>query len=150
MLPLVTFTKLLFEEKKMNKILYPDNLDDKFYEKTIQANPNVILEGFYNGRHNTEYEKSRVGLGSSYKLIYLCDYWLDGYCWQDNYSFYHVADTNVLRLIEKKYNEFCIPFGCLIIAVKFRNEMHVMSPDGKGFDLLFNKKAYRQYLELNK
>ncbi len=36
----------------MNTIIYPDNLDDKFYEKTIQANLNVILDGFYYGRHN--------------------------------------------------------------------------------------------------
>ena len=40
--------------------------------------------------------------------------------------------------------------GCLAIAVKHRKEIHAMAPDGNGFDLLFNKKAYRQYLELNK
>ncbi len=95
-----------------------------------------------------KYEKSRVGLGSSYKLIYLCDYWLDGYCWQDNYSFYHVPDTRVLGLIEKYYNT-TIPLGCLAIAVKHRNEKHYMAPKGKGFDLIFRKKAFFDYLELN-
>ena len=66
------------------------------------------------------------------------------------YSFFHVADTNVLRLVEKKYGEFSIPLGCLIIAVKHRDEKHVMGDNGMGFDLLFNKKAFHQYLELNK
>ena len=134
----------------MNPIIYPAKLDSKFYEKTIQANPNVVLDGFYYGRFNTEYEEGRVGLVNSYKLIYTCDYWLDGYYWHDNHSFFHVADTNVLRLIEKRYNEFSIPLGCLIIAVKHRDEMHVMGDNGKGFDLLFNKKAFHEYLALNK
>ncbi len=134
----------------MNTIIYPDKLDTKFYEKTIRANPNVILDGFYYGRFDKAYMQSRLELVNSYKLTYTCDYWLDGYYWHDNRSYFHVADTNVLRLIEKKYDEFCIPLGCLIIAVKHRDEMHVMSPDGIGFDLLFNKKAFHEYLELNK
>ena len=134
----------------MNPIIYPAKLDSKYYEKTILANPNVVLDDFYYGPFDKAYEESRVELINSYKLTYTCDYWLDGYYWHDNYSFYHVADTNVLRLVEKKYEEFSIPLGCLIIAVKHRDEMHVMSPDGKGFDLLFNKKAFHEYLELNK
>jgi hypothetical protein len=134
----------------MNSIIYPDKLDTKFYEKTILANPNVILDGFYYGPFDKTYEESRVELVNSYKFIYTCDYWLDGYYWHDDRSYFHVADTNVLRLVEKKYGEFSIPLGCLIIAVKHRDEMHVMSPDGMGFDLLFNKKAFHQYLELNK
>jgi hypothetical protein len=134
----------------MNTIPFPNNLNEKFYESTILAFPNIKLDGFYYGPFNKTYEQSRVELVNSYKLIYTCDYWLDGYCWQDNYSRYHVADTNVLRLIEKKYNIFCIPIGCLDIAVKHRDEIHFMSPDGMGFDLIFKKKAFHNYLELNK
>ena len=134
----------------MNTIIYPNKLDSKFYEKTILANPNVILDGFYYGPFDKAYQKSRTDLINSYKLTYTCDYWLDGYYWHDDRSFFHVADTNVLRLIEKKYDEFCIPLGCLIIAVKHRDEVHVMGDNGMGFDLLFNKKAFHEYLELNK
>ncbi len=134
----------------MNTIIYPNKLDSKFYEKTILANPNVILDGFYYGPFDKAYQKSRTDLINSYKLTYTCDYWLDGYYWHDDRPFFHVADTNVLRLIEKKYDEFCIPLGCLIIAVKHRDEVHVMGDNGMGFDLLFNKKAFHEYLELNK
>ena len=82
----------------MNTIIYPDKLDTKFYEKTILANPNVILDGFYYGPFDKTYEESRVELVNSYKLTYTCDYWLDGYYWHDDRSYFHVADTNVLRL----------------------------------------------------
>ena len=130
----------------MNKIIYPDNLNDE-YEETIRLNPDVILNGFYYGSHNEAYKQSRVGLSNSCKQIYTCDYWLDGYCWQDNHSFYHVPDTQILKLIEKYYDE-TIPLGCFIIAVKHRDEKHVMSPDGSGFDLIIKKKAFFDYLEL--
>ena len=77
----------------------------------------------------------------------MCDFWLDGFCWQDNRSYYHVPDIRILELIEKYYKEE-IPLGCLIIAVKHRKERHVMSKDNDGFDLIFKKKAYFDYLEL--
>jgi hypothetical protein len=38
----------------------------------------------------------------------------------------------------------------LIIAVKHRGEKDVMSADGLSFDLIFKKKAFFDYLELNK
>jgi len=130
----------------MNKIIYPDNLNDE-YEETIRLNPDVILNGFYKGTKNEVYEKNREELRNNYKLTFTCDEWLDIFCWQDNHSFYHVPDTTVLRLIEKYYDE-TIPLGCFIIAVKHRDEIHVMSPDGSGFDLIFKKKAFFDYLEL--
>jgi hypothetical protein len=133
----------------MNTIPYPNNLDEKFYEKTILANPNIILDGFYFGPFDKKYDQSRADLTNSYKLIFVCDYWLDGHYFHDDRSYFHVADTNILNLIEKRYNIFCLPLGCLAIAVKHRDEMHVMAPDGNGFDLIFNKKAYFNYLELN-
>ena len=71
----------------MNSIIYPDKLDSKFYEKTILANPNVILDGFYYGTFDRTYEESRVELVNSYKFTYTCDYWLDGYYWHDNLLF---------------------------------------------------------------
>ena len=132
----------------MNSIIYPDKLDTKFYEKTILANPNVILDGFYYGPLDKAYEESRVELINSYKFTYTCDYWLDGYYWHDNRSYFHVPDTRVLELIEKYY-DITIPLGCLAIAVKHRKEVHAMAPDGNGFDLIFNKAAFRRYLELH-
>ena len=133
----------------MNTIPYPDKLDEKFYEKTILANPNIVLDEFYFGPFDKKYEQSRADLTNSYKLIFACDYWLDGHYFNDNRSYFHVADTNILNLIEKRYNIFCLPLGCLAIAVKHRDEMHLMAPDGNGFDLIFNKAAYRRYLELH-
>ena len=133
----------------MNKIYYPKWLSIEYYDATIENNENVILDGFYYGPHNKAFKKSRVELGSSYKLIYTCDYWLDGYCWQDNHSFYKVPDTTGLRLIEKYY-DITIPLGCLIIAVTHRGEKHIMGPDGNGFDIIFKKEALFDYLELNK
>ena len=133
----------------MNTIPYPDKLDEKFYEKTILANPNIVLDGFYFGPFDKKYEQSKADLTNSYKLIFACDYWLDGHYFNDNRSYFHVADTNILNLIEKRYNIFCLPLGCLAIAVKHRDEMHLMAPDGNGFDLIFNKAAYRRYLELH-
>ena len=133
----------------MNTIPYPDKLDEKFYERTILANPNIVLDGFYFGPFDKKYEQSRADLTNSYKLIFACDYWLDGHYFNDNRSYFHVADTNILNLIEKRYNIFCLPLGCLAIAVKHRDEMHLMAPDGNGFDLIFNKAAYRRYLELH-
>jgi hypothetical protein len=133
----------------MNTIPYPNNLDERFYEKTIQKNPNIVLDGFYYGPFNIKYKQSRKELNNSLKLIFICDYWLDGHYFHDNRSYFHVADTNILNLIEKRYNIFCLPLGCLAIAVKHRDEMHVMAPDGNGFDLLFNKKAFHRYLELH-
>ena len=132
----------------MYTIFYPDNLDDKFYEKTIRLYQNIILDGFYYGRHNADYKKSRVELSSNYKLIYMCDDWLDSFCWQDYYSFYRVPDKRILGLIEKYYDT-PIPFGCLAIAVKHRNEKIYMAEDLKGFDLIFKKKAFGDYLELH-
>ena len=133
----------------MNKIIFPDNLNVE-YEETIRLNPDVIFNGFYYGPHDEAYKQGRMKLSNSSELIYTCDYWLDGYCWQDNNSFYHVRDTIILHHIHKKYNQFCIPLGCLIIAVKHRKEDHIMSSDSKGFDLIVNKKAYLEYVELNK
>jgi hypothetical protein len=132
----------------MNTIPYPNNLDEKFYEKTIQMNPNIILDGFYFGPFDKKYEQSRADLTNSYKLIFVCDYWLDGHYYHDNRSYFHVPDKRVLELIEKYY-DITIPMGCLAIAVKHRDEMHVMAPDGNGFDLIFNKAAYHRYLELH-
>ncbi len=97
---------------------------------------------------NKKYKQSRVELLNNLKLIYTCDYWLDGYYFHDNRSYFHVPDTRVLELIEKYYDT-TIPMGCLAIAVKHRKEVHAMAPDGNGFDLIFNKKAYFNYLELN-
>jgi hypothetical protein len=132
----------------MNTIPYPDNLDEKFYERTIQANPNIVLDRFYFGPFNKKYEQSRADLTNSYKLIFVCDYWLDAHYYHDNHSYFHVPDKRVLELIEKYY-DITIPMGCLAIAVKHRDEMHVMAPDGNGFDLIFNKAAFRRYLELH-
>ena len=132
----------------MNTIPYPDKLDEKFYERTIRANPNIVLDGFYFGPFDKKYEQSRADLTNSYKLIFVCDYWLDGHYYHDNRSYFHVPDKRVLELIEKYY-DITIPMGCLAIAVKHRDEMHVMAPDGNGFDLIFNKAAYRRYLELH-
>ncbi len=132
----------------MNIISYPNNLDKEFYDVTIYENPNIVLDGFYYGPFNKKYKKSRNELNNSLKLIYTCDYWLDGYYWHDARSYYHVPDVRVLDLIEKYYN-VSIPMGCLAIAVKHRKEIHDMAPDGNGFDLIFNKKAYFNYLELN-
>ena len=133
----------------MHTIPFPNNLDNEFYDVTIYENPNIVLDGFYYGRFNKKYKKSRKELLNNLKLIYTCDYWLDGHYFHDKWSDFHVPDTRVLELIEKYYDS-SIPMGCLAIAVKHRKEIHAMAPDGKGFDLLFNKKAYRQYLELNK
>ncbi|HCY75501.1 MAG TPA: hypothetical protein DHV28_06230 [Ignavibacteriales bacterium] len=132
----------------MNTIPYPDKLDEKFYERTIQANPNIVLDGFYFGPFDRKYEQSRADLTNSYKLIFVCDYWLDAHYYHDNRSYFHVPDKRVLELIEKYY-DITIPMGCLAIAVKHRDEMHVMAPDGNGFDLIFNKAAFRRYLELH-
>lgn len=132
----------------MNTIPFPNNLDEKFYEKTILANPNIVLDGFYSGPFDKAYKQSRVELVNSYNLIYTCDYWVDGHYFHDNRSYYHVPDITVLKLIEKYY-DITIPMGCLAIAVKHRKEVHAMAPDGNGFDLIFNKKAYFNYLELN-
>jgi len=132
----------------MNTIPYPDNLKNEFYDVTIYENPNIVLDGFYFGRFNKIYKQSRAELLNNLKLIYTCDYWLDGHYFHDHRSYYHVPDTKVLGLIEKYYN-ITIPMGCLAIAVKHRKEIHEMAPDGNGFDLIFNKKAYFNYLELN-
>lgn len=134
----------------MDTISYPDELDNKYYLKTIKANKNVVLDGFCFGPYDELFKQGRLDLVNNFKLIYTCDNWLDIYYHSNKCSGYHVPDTLILTLIEKKYNEFCIPLGCLIIAVKFRRELHKMAPDGKGFDLIFNKKAYFNYLELNK
>lgn len=132
----------------MNTIIYPDNLDKEFYDVTIYENPNIVLDGFYYGSFNKKFKQSRVELLNNLKLIYTCDYWLDGHYFHDNRSYFHVPDTRVLELIENYYNT-AIPIGCLAIAVKHRKEVHAMAPDGNGFDLIFNKKAYFNYLELN-
>lgn len=132
----------------MKVIPYPNNLKNKFYDVTIYENPNIVLDGFYYGPFDKTYEESRVELVNNYKLTYTCDYWLDGYYWHDDRSYYHIPDTIVLGLIEKYY-DITIPMGCLAIAVKNRKEVHAMAPDGNGFDLLFNKKAFFNYLELN-
>ena len=132
----------------MNSIIFPDNLNEE-YEETIRLNPDVILNGFYYGPRDKAYLKSREELKNSCELIYICDYWLDGYCWNDYNSTYHVHDTSILQQIEKKYDSR-IPLGCLIIAVKHRDEEHVMAPNNMGFDLIVNKKAWLDYLELNK
>ncbi len=131
----------------MNTMIYPGNLDMGFYDVTIRKNPNIVLDGFYYGPFNKKYKQSRVGLLSNLKLIYTCDYWLDGHYFHDNQSYFHVPDTTILRLIEKYYAT-SIPMGCFAIAVKHREEEHSMAPDGNGFDLIFNKKAYFDYLEL--
>jgi len=131
----------------MQKIHYPKWLSINYYENTIKYNRNVTLDGFYKGTKNEAYKKSREELRNNYELTYVCDYWLDGFCWQDCYSFYHVPDTRILKLIEKYYEE-TIPLGCFIIAVKHRGEKHVMSTDGLGFDLIIKKKAFFDYLEL--
>jgi hypothetical protein len=132
----------------MNTIPYPNNLDEKFYERTILANPNIVLDGFYFGPLDKKYEQSRADLTNSYKLIFVCDYWLDAHYYHDKRSYFHVPDKRVLELIEKYY-DITIPMGCLAIAVKHRDEMHVMAPDGNGFDLIFNKAAFRRYLEFH-
>ena len=132
----------------MNTIPYPDKLDEKFYERTILANPNIVLDGFYFGPLDKKYEQSRADLTNSYKLIFVCDYWLDAHYYHDNHSYFHVPDKRVLEFIEKYY-DITIPMGCLAIAVKHRDEMHLMAPDGNGFDLIFNKAAFRRYLELH-
>jgi len=131
----------------MVKIYYPKNLDTKFYDKTIKSNPDVTVDGFYFGEYDNSYDQKRIELINNYQLTYLCDYWLDGFCWQDNNSFFRVNDATVLRLIEKYYDR-SIPFGCFTIAVKHRDEIHYMGPTGDGFDLMFKKKAYFDYLEM--
>ena len=125
---------------------FPDNLNKEYLE-TLESYPNVILNGYYFGKKNKMYRQSRKALADSYRKIYMCDFWLDGFCWQDKKSFYRVPDTRVLDLIEKYYEQE-IPLGCLIIAVKHRKERHVMSKDNEGFDLIFKKKAYFDYVEL--
>ncbi len=132
----------------MNTIPFPNNLKNEFYDVTIFENPNIVLDGYYFGPFNKKYKQSRKELNNSLKLIFICDYWLDGHYFHDDRSNYHLPDTRVLEMIEKYY-DITIPLGCLAIAVKHRKEVHAMAPDGNGFDLIFNKKAYFKYLELN-
>lgn len=127
-------------------VAFPNNLNNE-YLYTIENNPNITLDGYYYGKQNKKYKKSRKELRNNYQKIYLCDFWLDGFCWQDTKSFYRVPDTRVLSLIEKYYDED-IPLGCLIIAVKHRKEKHIMNMDNNGFDLIFKKKAFFEYLEI--
>lgn len=131
----------------MNTIPFPNNLKNEFYDVTIFENPNIVLDGFYFGPFNKKYKQSRKELNNSLNLIFICDYWLDGHYFHDDRSYYHVPDTRVLGMIEKYY-DITIPLGCLAIAVKHRKEVHAMAPDGNGFDLIFNKKAFFNYLEL--
>ena len=133
----------------MQTIYYPEWLSIDYYENTIKYNPNVTLDGFCIGPQDEIYKNCREELRNNYQHTYMCDYWLDGYCWNDYNSTYHVPDTGILRQIEKKYDTR-IPLGCLIIAVKHRDEEHIMSPDNTGFDLIVNKNAYLNYLKLNK
>ena len=64
----------------MKKIYNPKWLSINYYENTIKSNPNVTLDGFYDGPWDEAYEKSRVELSNNYKLTFMCDEWLNIFC----------------------------------------------------------------------
>ncbi len=122
----------------MNKIYIPQNINSDYYKGTIKDNPEIIPDGFYLGPQDDEYLKNRDELLNNFEYTFLCDEWLDFFCFQTSFTKNKVPIKKILEQIKKYYGND-IPLGYLMIAIKHRAERHTVDANGKILELYIEK-----------
>ena len=125
----------------MKKIYYPETLTDEYYKRTIKLNPEIILTGYNEGLIEESYQESRAELKNNYHQTFICDEWLDHFCFQDCYSRYEAPIERIHEFVETYFQQ-TIPLGCLLIAIKHRKEKHRTDPEGRIVSLIIRKSIY--------
>ena len=125
----------------MKKIYYPETLTDEYYKRTIKLSPEIILTGYNEGLIEKSYQESRTELKNNYLQTFICDEWLDHFCFQDCYSRYEAPIERIHEFVETYFQQ-TIPLGCLLIAIKHRKEKHTTDAEGRIVSLIMRKGIY--------
>jgi len=116
----------------MDEINIPRDINEDYYKKTIAD--------------NAEYYQYDQELQKNYELTFLCDEWLDIFCFQTPKTRNKVSVSVIKNHIEKYFGKE-IPSNCLMLAIKHRNERHTEDTSGNVLKLFMDEKAYQEYLK---